>query len=66
MTVEDSDKVDKIVIEHARTERPCSPSAITCLGMSTEGRHLELLQTKVYRYLDPSLSPGELYRGACP
>jgi hypothetical protein len=60
MTIEETDKVDKIVIEHA------TGKAMVLLSDhlpwdTDEGRHLELLQTKVYRYLD-AIESGELYR----
>ena len=64
MTIEDSDKVDKIVIERATGKAVLAISDHLPWDVD-EGRHLELLQTKVYRYLDP-IKSGELSSSACP
>ncbi len=60
MTIEDSDTVDKIIVE------PATGKALLAITDHLpwdidEGPHLELLQTKVYRYLDV-IESGELYR----
>ena len=57
MPIEDSDKVDKIVIERATGKALLAISDHLPWDVD-EGRHLELLQTKVYRYLDPIESRG--------
>jgi len=60
MTIEDTDEVDKIVIERATGKALLAISDHLPWDID-EGRHLELLQTKVYRYLDP-IESGELYQ----
>jgi hypothetical protein len=60
MTIEDIDKVDKIFIEHATGKAVLIISDHLPWDVD-EGRHLELLQTKVYRQLD-GIESGELYQ----
>lgn len=60
MTIEDADKVDKIVVERATGKALLAISDHLPWDVD-EGRHLELLQAKVYRYLD-GIDSGELYR----
>lgn len=60
MTIEEADKVDKIVVERATGKALLAISDHLPWDVD-EGRHLELLQAKVYRYLD-GIESGELYR----
>lgn len=60
MTIEDADKVDKIVVERATGKALLAISDHLPWDVD-EGRHLELLQAKVYRYLD-GIESGELYQ----
>ncbi len=62
MTIEDIDKVDKIFIERATGKAVLIISDHLPWDVD-EGRHLELLQTKVYRQLD-GIESGELYQRA--
>jgi hypothetical protein len=60
MTIEDADKVDRIIVEHATGKALLTISDHLPWDID-EGRHLELLQAKVYRYLD-GIESGELYQ----
>ncbi len=60
MTIEDIDKIDHITIEHATGKAVLTISDHLPWDID-EGRHLELLQAKVYRHLD-AIESGELYR----
>ncbi len=60
MTIEDTDKIDHINIEHA-TGKVLLVISDHLPWDIDEGRHLELLQAKVYRYLD-AIESGELHR----
>jgi hypothetical protein len=60
MTIEDTVKIDRIILEHASGKALLTIS--DHLPWDTdEGRHLELLQAKVYRQPD-AIESGELNR----
>jgi hypothetical protein len=60
MTIEQLDKVDKVYVEDA-TGKAVVVIIDHLPWEIDEGRHLELLQAKVYRQLD-GIESGELYR----
>jgi hypothetical protein len=60
MTIEDTDKIDHISIEPA-TGKTLLTISDHLPWDTDEGRHLELLQAKVYRQLD-AIESGELNR----
>ena len=59
MSIEDLDKIDKVFIERA-TDKALLLISDHLPWDIDEGRHLELLQAKVYRQLD-AIESGELF-----
>jgi hypothetical protein len=58
MSIEEADIVDFLSVGHGGTEAELTIS--DHLDWTDEDRHLELLQAKVYRYLD-FIDSGEIY-----